>query len=240
MQITNQMVKALAGPPLTVLVLMLVNRTPLTQAFIRRNTGFSNPTIHDAIELLNDYGYVTKSGRYAWQIADGVMQLPLMADLLPNQTQEIEPEAEPITELDDCIEVESIDQPVSSEDEELAKKIFYLNPSSSSRSLTSNKDLSTTTRSSTEIAEKFLELQKFGIREPARSRLADLENVTLELIQYHCTHSQGPGQAIYRIEHNWPIVQDQVEPENKRLNKYEEAFKKYKNLEMKTEASNVR
>ena len=235
MQITNQMVKALSGPPLTVLVLMLVNRTPLTQAFIRRNTGFSNPTIHDAIELLNDYGYVTKSGRYAWQIADGVMQLPLMADLLPNPKPETEPDPEPITELDDCIEVESIDQPVSSEDEELAKKIFYLNPSSSSRSLTSNKNLSTTTRSSAEIAENILQLQKFGIREPARSRLAALEHVTVELIQYHCTHSQGPGQAIYRIEHNWPMSEARSEYEFPVVSKYEQAYHRYLKEEVQSD-----
>jgi hypothetical protein len=43
-----------------------------------------------------------------------------------------------------------------------------------------------------------------GIREPARSRLARCEHVTVELIEYH-TQTASAGQAIYRIEHNWPV-----------------------------------
>jgi hypothetical protein len=37
-----------------------------------------------------------------------------------------------------------------------------------------------------------------GVREPAR-----LEHVSVDLIEYHA-QSASAGQAIYRIEHNWP------------------------------------
>ena len=48
-------------------------------------------------------------------------------------------------------------------------------------------------------------LDRFGVREPARTRLAHLEHVTEPLIDYHCEQSPNISLAIYRIEHNWEI-----------------------------------
>jgi hypothetical protein len=56
------------------------------------------------------------------------------------------------------------------------------------------------------------ELDNFGIREPARSRLANKTHVTQELIRYHCETCKSIGQAIYRIEHNWVVPDGWQEP----------------------------
>jgi hypothetical protein len=208
MFVTNQMVRALAGAPLTVLILLQVNRTSLTQSYIRRNTGFSDHVVHDALELLHDYGYVTQTGRYTWQLADGVFQLPLM-QALP------EPEADPAPEIveekEECVDIEE-----NPEDENLARILCDLNPLASSSSLTTRNlesDLTTTRAPSSQILRANLEeLDNFGIREPARSRVAKKTHVTPELIRYHCGSSKSTGQAIYRIEHNWAIPDGWQEP----------------------------
>jgi hypothetical protein len=207
---TNQMIKSLAGAPLTVLVLLMTNRTAVEQGFIRRHTGFSDHTIHDALELLNDYGYVTQTGRYTWQIADGVQQFPLMVDELPAPEK---------TTSDPAVEE-------SENIQDLGRKICDLNPSSSSRSLTRDLEIESTTTSSDssqKMRANYLALESQGVREPAKTRLAKLEHVTVELIQYHCASCEQIGQAIYRIEHNWPILENQVE----KISKYEENYRKY-------------
>jgi len=208
MFVTNQMVRALAGAPLTVLILLQVNRTSLTQSFIRRNTGFSDHVVHDALELLHDYGYVTQTGRYTWQLADGVFQLPLMASLPEPEDipapETVEEDEEEIDEQEDCIDIEE-----NPENKKLARILCDLNPLASSSSLTTRNlesDLTTTRAPSSQILRANLEeLDNFGIREPARSRVAQKTHVTPELIRYHCGSSKSTGQAIYRIEHNWAI-----------------------------------
>jgi hypothetical protein len=45
-----------------------------------------------------------------------------------------------------------------------------------------------------------------------------MTDMTLERIEYHCS-TCSPGQAIYRIEHNWPVAKKEAEPE--------ELFKSY-------------
>jgi hypothetical protein len=208
MFVTNQMVRALAGAPLTVLILLQVNRTSLTQSYIRRNTGFSDHVVHDALELLHDYGYVTQTGRYTWQLADGVFQLPLM-QALPEP--EADPAPETVEEKEECVDIEE-----NPEDENLARILCDLNPLASSSSLTTRNlesDLTTTRAPSSQILRANLEeLDNFGIREPARSRVAKKTHVTPELIRYHCGSSKSTGQAIYRIEHNWAVPEDCQHP----------------------------
>jgi len=92
--------------------------------------------------------------------------------------------------------------------QDLGRKICDLNPSSSSRSLTRDLEIESTTTSSDssqKMRANLEELDNFGIREPARSRVAKQTHVTPELIRYHCGSSKSTGQAIYRIEHNWAI-----------------------------------
>ena len=53
--------------------------------------------------------------------------------------------------------------------------------------------------------ELLAELTRLRINEPARSELAALEHVTVELIRYHAAECNAPGQLIYRLRHNWPM-----------------------------------
>ncbi len=82
-QLTATLVRALRGAPITVLVLMAIERRPLNLEYLRRHTGYTDKTVHDAVGLLSDYGMVAQTGRYTWQIAAGAQQLPLMVEPLP-------------------------------------------------------------------------------------------------------------------------------------------------------------
>lgn len=218
MQLTATMVRALRGAPLTVLVLMMIERTPLSQGYIRRHTGYTDPVIHDALMLLADYNLVIQTGRYTWQIMNGVQQLPLFAQDrldMPEPAEEEEPAIDRAEEQPgyiDCIAedaaAETQDQFIE-QDVQNSSKLFLANPSSSSRSLINDLDLQplldSRKRSSKKISAILDELTSQGIRDPAKSRLAKLKHISVEMVRYHCATAQTIGQAIYRIEHNWPV-----------------------------------
>jgi len=90
--LTASMVSALRGAPITILVLLMIERKPLAMEYIRRHTRYSQNTISDSMALLADYGMVIQTARYVYQIADGVQQLPLMATELVSGEDEPEPE----------------------------------------------------------------------------------------------------------------------------------------------------
>ena len=90
--LTASMVSALRGAPITVLVLLMIERKPLAMEYIRRHTRYSQNTISYSMALLADYGMVIQTARYVYQIADGVQQLLLMAMEL--DSGEVQPESE--------------------------------------------------------------------------------------------------------------------------------------------------
>lgn len=73
-------------------------------------------------------------------------------------------------------------------------------------------------------------LRAAGVREPALSRLAALEHVTPELVAAHVEAARVEGKqlgaAIYRIEHNWPVLLDDEENRRERVLRSVERFMK--------------
>lgn len=209
MMLTAAIVRALRGAPITVLMLMMIERQPLTLGYIRRHTGYTDKVIHDAVMLLQDYGMAVQTGRYTWQIAAGVQQLPL-GEALP-APEEIETPSqidEPAADQD-VIETAANDLTI------LGRNNSDLNPLASSgfnQILESGNLLLPDSRaaSSEFFRANLRALDEHNIREPARSRLARLAHVTPGTVRYHCGTAKNSGQAIYRIEHNWPAPADWV------------------------------
>jgi len=220
MMLTASLVRALRGAPVTVLLLMMIERRPLTLGYIRRHTGYTDKVIHDAVMLLQDYGMAVQTGRYTWQLAAGVQQLPLMNALPepPDPQPETEPGEDPV-DVDPSVEEEQASTPRELQDKNLGRNNSDLNPLASSgfnQILDSGDPLLPDSRAparSEKIRANLQALDEHGIREPARTRLARLEHVTPRLIDYHCRTAQSPGLAIYRIEHGWRVPADWSGPE---------------------------
>jgi hypothetical protein len=217
--LTALQVRALKGAPISILFLMLIERTPLSQEYLRRYTGYSDEAVHDAVQLLKDHDLVVQVGRYEWALTAGARQLPLGAT--PLEGGEEEGQAAAADHGLGETAPNPTPQPATEDPEEIRSDISgpgYL--ASSSRSLNPdqevNQPLLARARSSGKSGavppnpEILAVLDEHGVREPARSRLARLAHVTPELIDYHCKTAQNTGLAIYRIEKNWAV---KTEPE---------------------------
>jgi hypothetical protein len=197
-----QMVRLLKGAPISVLyVLMLSEKMklgPASNEFLERSTGYSDKPICQALALLDDYGLVGH-GRNGWVLATEAAQLPLM-----NIESEIsDNNLNPLNSLDrlEPIANGGVSRRISESE----------NFRSSSSSLTKldSRFNDPLPDSRADQSENFRlvadEMDKAGIREPARSRLARLDHMSVNLVRYHCETSSNIGQAIFRIEHNWKI-----------------------------------
>ena len=220
------MVRSLKGAPATVLLLMLLERRPLAQAYICRHTGYSDKVIHDAMLLLADYGMVNATGRYTWQLSAGAQQLPLMQGLLgdgaADEAQASSESFRPGEEAQAVIEAEI--RPAQADSSESFRAAGEKSPKTEFRSESFRPKSSLASRSclnpelnlnhdplppldsprSENFRANLAELDGLGVRDPARSRLAGLAHVTPALIRAHfAAAGVTPGQALYRIEHNW-------------------------------------
>ena len=218
-QITPMMIRGLKGAPISCLVTFIVMRQVMNLQALVRTTGYSDKSVADALDVLLDFGLVTRNGRYKWQLADGVAQLPLTV-LTGEEESQTEAMVEPADQV--AIEVSAVED-ISTSDEiapftEKDTENFRI-PSLASRSLTSVKqesDLLLDSRADPEnlrVNEAYAALEVAGIRDPARSRLAKMPHVTGKLVRYHVQSAQGLGLAIYRIEHNFRIGSDWVDSE---------------------------
>jgi len=209
MTFTALQIRALKGAPISIIMLFLIERRQLSQEYLRRYSGYSDEAVHDAVDVLSEFGILQAAGRYEWALADGVKQLPL--PIQPDQpTEEPENRRIAIQAIEAFQEEPELDKPgqVSSDNS-------GANPLASSRSLIkdSRENLllaraasSGKSGANSRVADNLAELARHHIREPAKTRLAGLEHVNPEMIRAHC-EGKPPGQAIYRIEHNWPVPQ---------------------------------
>lgn len=78
-EFTASTVRLLKGAPLSCFLLMSLAGQPVTAEYLERNSGYSDKPVLAALRLLEEYGLITHNERYAWQIADGVRQIPLIA-----------------------------------------------------------------------------------------------------------------------------------------------------------------
>jgi hypothetical protein len=193
-----QTLRALKGCPISVLLALIVARNlqvaPIGQEWIERATGYTDKPVSQALTLLEDYGLVTRTSRYGWQLTGAALALPLMATAaLPTMAEKSEADGSDEGSRKDS-DSENIRVPRSS---------------SIKQDSITRKDLPLES-SDPENLRNLAECDQEGIREPARSEISKQAGVTPEVIRYHCRTSQTLGQAIWRIKHNWPI-REQIE-----------------------------
>lgn len=98
MQLTVEKVRLFKGAPLSILMAMVLIRQPVTAEWLETATGYTDKTLTKGLKMLAEFGYITRNGRYAWQICGDVQQLPLMM-ALPG----FEPAADDVEDMPDRI-----------------------------------------------------------------------------------------------------------------------------------------
>ena len=171
-----KLVRTLKGAPLSILMILRLIGQPATAEYLERTSGYTDKPVNAALLLLEEYGLISRNGRYSWQICDGVQQLPLM-NLISEPSQEENPDSQGEENL--------------SSDED----------NSDSFGGTRNLSESELFR----VSENLAACDAADIREPKRSRLSKMPHVTAALIRYHVQTALNIAMAIYRIEHNWRI-----------------------------------
>lgn len=185
MQFENPLtfVRSLKGAPASILWAFFFTRQAMTALELQEWTGYKGDNVTVALRLLVNLGWLTaRTPRGPWCLADG-RQLPLMdiAQALPNGFAKGE---------SDLIGVSS---------------------SSSSRRgfVTSYLPQEQDEHDESDLIGVMAALDAAGIREPKRSRLAQLPHVTPDLIRAHVEQARREGMplgtAIHRIEFNWSV-----------------------------------
>lgn len=228
MELTVKTVRLLKGAPLSVLLVMLLVKVPVTAEYICRHSGYRFEAVNEALKLLMDYGMVQRLGRYQWQICNGVMQLPLMFDL-PDHVSEPEPSADDESNEADFVDAEimPVDKPVDNLTEkqpELAgtsekpKSDFgnsevpssrFFNQNPESRNPDSSLASSSADFGKTELPDV---LDEFGIREPARGQILAMPGMTAAVVRHHCRTANSISLAIWRIKNGWPAPKERASP----------------------------
>jgi hypothetical protein len=221
--LTATLLRTLKGSPLSVLMALALVRQPVEAQWLERTTGYSDKSVSNALLFLEENGWAIRNGRYGWIMAGESVQLPLMVPEIESQSAADEAE-EPAEIGEELSEKrfhgneqtfytgeetgESISDKGDSEKFRLGNSPSP-DSSSSSRSilLDSSKDLLLARKGESEKfrVDVLEELDRWGIREPVRSRIAKKPDIAVESIRYHCSTSETSGQAIYRIEHDWKI-----------------------------------
>ncbi|MAT45168.1 MAG: hypothetical protein CL609_22805 [Anaerolineaceae bacterium] len=225
MQLTVERIRTLKGAPLSILMALVLSKQPVTSDWLQAVTGYSDKSVTSGLKALQEFGYITRNGRYAWQLAGEINQLPLMTNLAEepdNQPGEI-----PGPELDgDVVNIDSWDDCGSPDQNSMENRLsddqsmpdpenFRVRPGeipspdalASLESLTSFKK----PRKEKNLArgepdpEIFRILDENGIREPARSQIANQPEVSARLVAYHCKTAPNTSMAIWRIQHNWRV-----------------------------------
>ncbi len=206
--LTAAMVRMVKGAAASILLLLMTEPAGGNQEWIERYTCYTDKPVSQALAFLMETGMITRSGErgvYTYRLASGAQQLPLPVELLPD---------------DQTVSTETVEEtaelaPVHQTDEKIESETFRLDPLASSRSIQNLESRDPPLPDSRACESEFFRLNlqaldEHNIREPARSRLARLAHVTPGTVRYHCGTAKNSGQAIYRIEHNWPAPADWV------------------------------
>lgn len=207
MILSASLVRMTKGAAASIILLMLADPAGGNQEWIERYTGYTDKPVSQALGFLMEIGIIGRAGErgeFRYFLANQEKQLPLPMDQIEPASDRknfFAPE-EPssghaLRRIEGCRSGES--------------ESFRLDPleeSGSSRSLdsSSSQNLPLPDSSASE-SEKFrLEalLDRHGVRNPARRRLLS-GSFDHDTLQAHLVLAENPGQAIYRIEHNWPV-----------------------------------
>jgi hypothetical protein len=219
-----RMLHLLSGSPLTVMF-AIAHAPALGQTadlrFLQRAAGLSDKTTTQVLQTLEWSGMITRQGS-AWVLsADGLAAARLLSQFGPTPTA---PEARqpdvtpPEIANSEPVPERNFSGAENSSDLDSTRSSF-VKPFSSSgsrdlKNLESRQDLEPLPPESREAANRknsgkaqvllnLAMLDRYQIREPARSRLAALPHVTPEMVREHCETAREIPLAIYRIENNW-------------------------------------
>ena len=181
-----QTIRALKGPPLTVIFTMLVLQEPVSQKRLCALTGHTDKTVENALNLLKELGYVSREHRYEWRLAPDAQ----VAFLLPGVGDS--PTPAPTTTTTPSLPPEREDS--------LEK---------SSESV----DVVVVARRNRRISDSVQVLRSGGIGDPKRSRLARMDHVTPAYARAHVRKAKrnktDTALLIYRIEQADPAPDTQ-------------------------------
>jgi len=185
------MVRALKGCPISCLLIMIIVHQPVSAEYLAAATGYTDKPVALALRILTEYQLITRVTG-GWMLSQAIqLQLPLLAETSRGTVSMPKP-------VDNSVEKSrnNSENPLSS--------------CSSSRYEETEKQSTTTTRKSRNNSENrnfsdnLKACHSAGIRPPKAQEISALPHVTPEIIKYHVSHSESPGQAIYRIINDWP------------------------------------
>ncbi len=221
------LMRSLKGAPISVLLVLWISRQPQSMRWIQRQTGYRDEAVQEALELLGEYHLVNRIGRYAWQFSGNTNQFPLGQAMLEDECDE--PAAEIVDTVEDLPLFKSTQKdsgktgvpdeeglilagtPEKPESDSGKTGVPH---SSSSRSinLDSSKDL-LLARADPGKSGVLEILDRFGVRDPKRRKLANIPGITARIALYHLTTCKDVPLAIYRIEHRWRVPEDWNAPD---------------------------
>jgi biotin operon repressor len=79
MQLTARMVRGYKGAAASILLLLIIEQRAVSQGEMRRNTGYGDEAINDAVWMLREDGLLVECGRYTWALLTDMRQLPIGA-----------------------------------------------------------------------------------------------------------------------------------------------------------------
>jgi len=219
---TASMVRRLKGAPLAIYILLRISRKPESAEYLEMYSGYSDKVVQKALYFLQEERYITRNGRYSWQLSTYASQLPLMAQtgLEPpaGGDEACDPSPMTLTGKEPVAGDMDPERNASQDNEESENlRLGISDSSSSSRYLIKNSrnlkfDPLLASNPDPEILRLLLAvLDDWGIREPARSGIARMPGMTVKRIDYHCETCKNRGQAIYRIKNDWPIGETEFE-----------------------------
>ncbi|MFC1996993.1 hypothetical protein ACFLXI_05220 [Chloroflexota bacterium] len=164
LNLSVRVVKELKGAPLSVLMaLMFAGKEAANQAWVARNTGYTDKSVRQALDYLVEHGFVIRTGR-GWMISDGSGQIALQ---IPPEVAYLEldhPCVDPDNfDLDDQIRNNS-GSPISIVNKVLKDSNDSVNTNNECRN---NSDKSPQFSAFPEIGQALMDA---GIRENARTR----------------------------------------------------------------------
>lgn len=188
MQLTAAMVGMLGGPALQVLVVLSIEREPRALSFLCDMTNLSDKTCSQAVRKLKTLGMIVETGRYLYQVAGEIKQLPLMAPELPAES-------------------ESAQDPIALDDDEqdLGRKFsdLALNESiNESMTLPDEDDSLIDGDASSEIPEKPTTalLQGLGFYGRGIADLLHIPGLEMAEVRWQVEHAPNLGCALARIK----------------------------------------
>ncbi len=213
-EFTEDLVSVLKGAPLSVLVLLMISRQPLSAQYLERRSRYSDKLVHSALLLLEEKCLITRNGRYAWQLSSTGWQLPLM-----NLIDESATVQGPDSQGEEILSSDEDNSDSIGGTRNLSESELFRVPSSSRSLNLELKDLEVNKLPLLEhdpelfrVSENLAACDQADIREPKRSRLSKLPHVTAALIRYHVQTAENIPLAIYRIEKNWRIKPGWIDP----------------------------